>query len=456
MKKLLVSWLAVPGGLALVVLGAACGNSKDPPPPTKWSVIAHASPPNGGTQLVDGGDGASMSALGAVSFNCKTDMNLNVSVTAKANPGFRFDHWEDDCSGTTGTVELTFLTDGMCDVDQHKTCTAVYVPIADGGIDDMGAPPSDMSAGCGDMGCVALPATNHTTGINKPLTAGGVAHDDYIIVGDKGALATSTDGITWTVGSFGAYSGISFGGVAASPTAANRYVAVGAQVAGVGGNVFYSPDAKSWTQANGPSNAIDVTWDGNRYVTAGQQGEVCTSSDGATWACATVGVLGSAYPTRIIFTGKTYVMVGINSMNTGLVATSPDTSTWMVQASAAAATGNTIFGVAFANGMLVASTWAGPNGPDVITSTDEGKTWTRQPSATAAAMTFGKSTGLGPVGWTGTWWVAGGGVQILSKDGVTWQAGAAVSNSSPLAMTTAGPRGLVALLGSGNVVTVEK
>jgi hypothetical protein len=186
------------------------------------------------------------------------------------------------------------------------------------------------------------------------------------------------------------------------------------------------------------------------YVTAGLQGEVCSSPDGATWSCSTITALSSAYTSRIVYTGSTYVIVGIDSSNNkGLVATSPDLMTWTVQASAAAVTSNAIVSVAYANGLLVAGTYQ-PS--DLLTSSDQGVTWTKQPSA--AALGNGN---IGAIGWTGKWWVAVvGGELIVSMDGVTWEDDGPAGPGYALAATTLGPRGMVILMSGGIVTTVEK
>jgi hypothetical protein len=293
---------------------------------------------------------------------------------------------------------------------------------------------------------------------------GGAAHDDYIVVGDADQLATSVDGITWTKGSFNGVlnsqcSGApcSWTSVAASATAAHKYVAIGTPNPYLQGAVAYSDDTQTWTAAmNGPANAIDVIWDGTRYVTAGVSGEICSSPDGAAWSCSTVAALGSTYPSRMVYTGSTYVIVGLYSSK-GLVATSPDLATWTIQPSAAAATSSDIMSVAYANGLLVAGTQGSTIAPsDLITSSDQGVTWMKQPSATA----LGTAT-IGAVGWTGTWWVAVvGDAVIISKDAVTWEddgpTGVVGPDVQALGATTLGPRGMVILMTGGIVSSIEK
>jgi hypothetical protein len=308
-----------------------------------------------------------------------------------------------------------------------------------------------------------LPNVEHILTGWGQITAGAVGFDAYIAVGDKDHLATSADGLTWTTGSFNGVlnsqclgSACDWTGVAASATATHKYVAIGTYApGGVGGALAYSDDAVTWTAVmNGPSNAIDVIWDGSRYVTAGLQGEVCSSADGATWTCSTISALASAYPSRIIYTGSTYVMVGLSAASKGLVATSTDLSTWTIQASAAAATSNDIVSVAFANGLLVAGTMGGGSiqPSDLITSSDQGVTWTKPPSAAA----LGNVT-IGAVGWTGKWWVAVVGSElIVSMDGVTWEDDGPAGPGPALAATTLGQRGMVILLAGGVITTVEK
>jgi hypothetical protein len=427
-----------------------------------YELLTSSSPVSGGVVAADIADLNKATVAAILSYNCYPSDVLKIELTATPNPGWRFDHWDGDCSGTDPTITVTFMPNPACheskkpSVIAEQSCTAVFVELGDGGVPDLGGKPMvDMAqGGCGDMACIALPATNHDTKVKptKQLLLGGVAHDDYIIVSNGGFLGTSTDGITWTQGSFGGMlAGYDYVGVAAGATAANKYVAVAG--GGAGGPVVYSPDAKSWTQATGPQQAADVTWDGKRYVTAGNSGEICTSSDGAAWSCNTVAALAMSYPRRIIYTGSSYVLVGA-SQTGSFAATSPDAATWTVQSTAA--TKNAISAVAFANGLLVACTWTGAGGADVITSSDGGKTWVANASAKAALVS--PNANLAGVGWTGQWWVIAGDSSnlLVSMDGMTWQDDDSPTNAKVLGMTTAGPRGAVVLLANGWVFTVEK
>jgi hypothetical protein len=433
--------------ISLVAL-AGCGGKTAP---RKYLLDITLSPPSGGAVTVDPDDSGATSGL-HFSYECHDTSSYPVHVTAVPAGGFAFDHWQGACVPTNDPAATVSFSGGCSGDDARQACTAFFVATGqpmDGGIGDLaqngnpdGMPPDPDHA------------ERHTTG---RFTGGKISKDDYIIVGANDSLATSPDGITWTLGSFGNLTGNSYTGVAASQTAANHYVAVGGQIVGVDGSAFYSPDAKTWTKATGPTLAYDVTWDGKQYLTiASYGGQLCTSPDGATWTCNIIAALANAYPTSIVFAGGLYFVLGYDKSQKAFLASSPDAVTWTAQPGAAAATNNHLASIAFANNLYVAGTVGGQNGPDILTSPDA-KTWTRQPSATAMAL-LGGSGGFEALGWTGTWWIAGlgGNSFVVSHDAVNWQQGLPVANASAVSMTTGGPRAMVAVLSDGSVATVEQ
>ncbi len=450
MKRVL-SALGFVGFAVLTWLNAACSA----PGPTSggisplYAVIQDVTPQGSGHLTYDP---LGNSTADTTYYRCSTS-DLVIVPTPHPESGFHFDHWEKDCVGG----QLVFAGTSQCRGGNNSTietgiCRAVFAegsPV-DGGMDL-------ATSGCGDMQCNPLPVTKRATG----LTGGGpIAYgpNGFILLGPNDALATSTDGISWSLGNFGNLKGNTYTGIAVSPTATNHYVAVGGQIVGVDGSAFYSPDAKTWTKATGPTLAYDVIWDGKQFVTiATYGGQICTSPDGVAWTCSTVAALANAYPAHLFFEGGQYLVLGYDKAQKAFLATSPDAVNWTAQPSAAAATTKHLVTVAFANNTYVAGTVGDQSGPDILTSSDGGKTWTPQQSANAMASAGGPG-GFGAVGWTGTWWVAdlGGNSFVISPDATNWQRGLPIVNGEALAMTTGGPRGMVAVYGDGSVGTVEK
>ena len=201
-------------------------------------------------------------------------------------------------------------------------------------------------------------------------------------------LATSPDGITWTRASLaaGTYSGASLADVTAD---SNGITAVGAGYifystdgsawssqavpAGMGATlaitgvassgatrvavgydsnitpaafILVSTDASTWSSVSAPSGFApqDVVWNGSLFVAVGssspiQMGvtpQIATSSDGQTWTLQTMppAVASSAYMlndiawdgTRFIAVGSPYALV-----NSRLILSSTDGSTWAVE-----------------------------------------------------------------------------------------------------------------------------
>jgi hypothetical protein len=78
--------------------------------------------------------------------------------------------------------------------------------------------------------------------------------------------------------------------------------------------------------------------------------------------------------------------------------------------------------------------------------------WKKPPSAAALG-----NASIGAVGWTGTWWVAVVGAElIVSMDGVSWEDDGPAGPGPALAATTLGPRGMVIVMAGGVITTVEK
>lgn len=245
------------------------------------------------------------------------------------------------------------------------------------------------------------------TPLAADLNAISFAFGRYMVVGNGGALFTSTTGAdgTWTATATGVtanLNGIAAGGVA---------VAVGDA-----GTILLSTNATTWTpQTSGVTTRLNSIVVGvGLFVAVGDGGVILRSSNGTEWTAAP--------------SGTTQDLVGVTSLGTTLVAlgangtllTSTDAVTWTARASGVT---GTLRHAAAGTSRFVAVGDAGT----LITSTDA-ITWTVQTPPTSQTL---RRVVLG------SRLVAAGdnGTVLLSDDGITWT----VANSG----TTAQLRGLL-------------
>lgn len=159
-------------------------------------------------------------------------------------------------------------------------------------------------------------------------------------------------------------------------------------------------------------------WDGTRFIVAGADGKVATSTDGATWTYQ-AGLRSSAWGTTddvlcsVVVSGTTYLF-GTN----GKLASSSDGATWTPSTGlSSTAWGTTqVNGAAHSGSLFVV---VGDDGK-VATSSD-GTTWTNQ---TGLSSTSWSTTDANAVAWSGdeSLFVVVGdtGKIATSPDGVTW------------------------------------
>ena len=149
------------------------------------------------------------------------------------------------------------------------------------------------------------------------------------------AVATSTDGLTWTwrVLAGAQPSGSAMSGVAAG---GHGFIAVGTGPT-VQPTVWASADGSSWEQvstAMAPTKGEldDVAAGGGVYVAVGRDGTSAAawvSNDGLTWQQAPSGpALADGYMTRVTWTGAAFLAVGKSGAGDGAAWTSTDGSSW--------------------------------------------------------------------------------------------------------------------------------
>jgi hypothetical protein len=269
-----------------------------------------------------------------------------------------------------------------------------------------------------------------TDASNNPFTGGGgqgIAWNGslWVAVGFNGdntiTMATSSDGITWTVRA-NPFDGNGGNGIAWN---GSLWVAVGTGV-GQTVTIITSSDGITWTPRTNPFDggvAYGIAWNGSLWVAVGSNGDstvtIATSSDGITWTAATSPFNGGVGQ-GIAWNGSLWVAVGTDysSDSTVTIATSSDGITWTATTNLfEAGQGN---GIAW-NGSLWVAVGANSGSTVTILTSPDATTWT------ARANPF-EGNSVSGIAWNGSLWVALGNntdntVNIAtSPDGITWTA----------------------------------
>lgn len=177
------------------------------------------------------------------------------------------------------------------------------------------------------------------------------------------------------------------------------------------GKLATSPDGLSWTlQADalakfGGASIQDAAFGAGLYVAVSSAGEICSSPDGITW---TVRYTSASQFRAVTFdaTLSLFAACGFS----GLMVTSPDGITWTVQAGAASASGGNELRDIACNGLGVFVA-VGQNA--TIISSQDGITWTAR--ANAVNNSYWRRVAYG-----GGQWLAGGWALARSPDGYNW------------------------------------
>lgn len=229
-----------------------------------------------------------------------------------------------------------------------------------------------------------------------------VAHGAGLIVavGKAGAIATSPDGLAWTLRPSGCQTAIR--GIAWSGTA---FAAVCD-----GGTTLASADGIAWTTHSlGKSRYVPrVAWGGGRFVALGLiDNAAYSSTDGKAWKASALPA--DAFALGIVWGGSRWVAVG----ETGLVLTSPDGEAWT---RVPRFTGIGLRMVAW-NGSAFFTRGDAAQGSDSVFTSPDGEHWTARYSRPESGA---EVDGLV---WTGSQFLALGGYPNSvwsSPDGLAW------------------------------------
>jgi hypothetical protein len=185
-----------------------------------------------------------------------------------------------------------------------------------------------------------------------------------------GAVASSTDGTTWTMGALPSGSTPVHGLISGS-----RLIGLGES-----GHLYASANGTTWsalTTVTGPQTLNAGVFGGGKYIAVGDAGWIVASSDGTSWAAGQVIKVGGAGVNMhgVAWTGSQFVAVGDNAA----ISTSPDGSAWSALHTSAI-TGALRSVAVSSSGLIVV---VGDNG--IETSTD-GVTWAARNDSGVAAL----------------------------------------------------------------------
>lgn len=253
--------------------------------------------------------------------------------------------------------------------------------------------------------------------------------NQYVAVGNKGVILTSTDGATWVLHESGTrqnLTAVTYNGNANTPL----FIAVGSA-----GTILKSSDGVTWqSEISGTNRTLHgVGWSSTKalFLVVGDGGTVLTSPDGVIWTAQFSGVGLSLR--NVLWDGNQFLVGGDRAPVGGgtAILTSPDGVQWTSHALTRTINGNPIpdnitngVRAIASNGAATPTLVATGNSGLVLISTDGGVTWNLQSIATTNTLT--------DVLWDGNKFIAvtGRGTLFTSSNGINWTAVDYVKNAS--------------------------
>ena len=363
----------VQGGAAITLVAAVTGSSDTP----TWSLTGP------GTLSASSGNTITYTPPGAGTLTANATATIAAAVTGATTQTVTLTITVSQLAGQAWTNATTTAIGNLLAVDYANSR---YVAVSDQG----GALTStDGGTWTSEPLLTSNVATDHfkayaITHFNTTMVAAGsISPTPYTT--STGAVAYSTDGTTWAMGS-----------LPAGATPVHAVIGGGTRLVGLGetGHLYFSTDAHSWsalTTISGVGTINAGVFGNGKYVAVGDNGYIVASGDSVAWLAGQVVVVGGKGINlhSITWTGKMYVAVGDN----GLITTSKDGSAWTSPAASVIA-GALRSVSASAGGEIVI---VGDNG---IETSEDGVHWTsRDPSGAVAlnGVTFagGKFVAVG-------------------------------------------------------------
>ena len=205
---------------------------------------------------------------------------------------------------------------------------------------------------------------NRVSGYTGGLRTGIWDNEQFVAVGDTGAIHTSVDGSTWvaqTSGTTQDLKDIRWNKWAVGERGVPEYVVVGDT-----GTILWSNNGEDWNAVtSGVSDTLNaIAYNGSTYVAVGNNGTVVYSSNVTTWQAGTSGV--SSNILDIIYNDDCDKFIAVGA--SGVILESSDGNTWTAQESGVT---GALLGISWTEGRMVIT---GVNG-SIITSDDNGLTW---------------------------------------------------------------------------------
>lgn len=245
-------------------------------------------------------------------------------------------------------------------------------------------------------------------GPNGSVTNIAMAGDRLFMPTDWNSIYSSTDGLNWNIGTFGAtdwVNDITFGN--------SLYVAVGDA-----GTTLTSPDGQTWTSHSSGTgeDLYKVIWNGSLFVAVGDAGTLLTSGDGSSWTNLSASI-STTYPLiSAVWMDSQFVVVG--GQNDGSpILTSDDGITWN-ESQLDSTLAYRFYDVVWTGTQLVAIGSGSDPAVSVFISTD-GTSWTSyEPGNTDWLYAL---AGAQDIVWTGEYLAfVNESTLYTSADGVTW------------------------------------
>ena len=201
------------------------------------------------------------------------------------------------------------------------------------------------------------------------LTAVGFGNSTFVAFGSNGtsqSVATSPDGVTWTVrtapGTTATISRVAYVGA--------FFVAVGN-----GGTLYISPDGVTWTvcASNLTAQLYDVGYVNSTYVVCGASGQISSSPDGVTWTARSLALTGAVINSLVLLGAKLFANVQ------GMIFASYNGINWISVSSARSDLTNSMRdSVLISNGtvLCMVSMGQGVNGGHPSLVSYDGASWT--------------------------------------------------------------------------------
>src|SRR5262249_49832631 len=255
----------------------------------------------------------------------------------------------------------------------------------------------------------------------------------FVAVGDRGALFSSEDGLTWTNCEFGTSTYLYWVAYGNGTFVASGYDDVG-PTKPIVPKLLISADGINWTVRSSDTVISSLAYCGNQFV-GWRNGAVMSSPDGIGWTEHPTG-----YPLMIeafAYGSNRFVAVG----EKGSILSSSDGIVWINNATKTTAW---LLDITYGNNQFVAIGQQGPDPSDAaaIVISPDGITWTdHSPPNTSFVSRIVYGNGR---------FIAVGGPAILSSlDGATWGS-SALPGDDQLVDVTWGQHGFIAVGSSNN------